>query len=494
MASTKPLSRKRLNLGEDDDDGGAQDTVTSVTGSTSGAAGTSFKLHKTAKRRVNPFKTASSNVEPKTSSLPPPHPATQPLDTKPPASTQSPEPPTTTTTTTNTNEAEEDDYLSMSLSTLPAPITSPETYTQRRLRLARESDARAHIPSKAELAQQVKQRREEGLARSLLEDKNSKGYRMMKAMGWKEGGLGKAVQYQPPSTQPVAQGGGKEDADGDGDASPRAGIGLGLASDTTLQHQPQGPILEPIALFVKEDRSGIGHLTSEKLKFRESLNRSGISPASVPPKESAESYRTRLRINKQEKRAEAQFYSAQTILEGFDRGETSSSPTQPQREREFSPLGSRYPKTTTKNNNNNNKDTTLPPRNIPLKSIPILYRSLIKHREEKDREKRNRYEFLEFLSFATHSSSKAPGLPEYERDYEDKVALGTTQMSEVDSDVEGEDEELEEFNQLPFTERLRLIVKELREKWNYCFWCKYQYACQEEMDESCPGLEEDLHG
>ncbi|KAF8424566.1 hypothetical protein EV426DRAFT_533064 [Tirmania nivea] len=436
MAPAKPLSRKRLNLGEDEEDDDEQDTAASVTGSGL-AASTSFKLQKTAKKRVNPFKTASASAKPRVSSLLPPQPPPPPPSLPPPAaqakksaSTQSPE-----STPTNTNEGEEeDDYLSMSLTTLPPASTSPETYTQRRLRLARESEARARAPSKTELAQQEKQRREEGLARSLLEDQNSKGYRMMKAMGWKgEGGLGKATHHQPPLKQP---------------------------------HQlPRGPILEPIALSIKEDRAGIGHLTSEKLKFRESLHCSGISPTThptPPPHESAESYRTRLRLDKQEKRAEAQFYSAQTILEG-------------------------YP-------SNTSKDTTAAPRTVPLKSIPLLYRSLILHRESKDRQKRARYEFIESLSSATHSTSKPLNLPGYERDFEDKIVFGATQMVEDDGDLEEEDEELEEFNQLPFTERLDMIVNELRGKWKYCFWCKYQYASQGEMDESCPGLEEDSHG
>ena len=512
MTSTKSLSRKRLNLGEDDDeDSDGQDTAASITGSGL-AAGTLFKLQKTAKKRVNPFKTASANAKLKISSLPPPPLLPPAPQSKSSASTQSPEP-TPTTNTTDTNEADEDDddYLSMSLAALPPTTTSPETYTQRRIRLARESEARARVPSKAELAQQEKQRREEGLARSLLEDKSSKGYRMMKAMGWKgEGGLGKAAHHQPPPPkQPVVAQGGEEEEDGDDSSdgdSPKAGVGIGpglgysgsgaaTASDNTPQQhqQPHGPILEPIALSIKEDRAGIGHLTSEKLKFRESLHCSGISSTTThpipPPHESAESYRTRLRLDKQEKRAEAQLYSAQAILEGFDRGENQTSPPNqpPQSQREFSPLGSRYPP-------NTSKDTTAPPRTVPLKSTPLLYRSLILHRESKDRQKRARYEFMESLSSATHSTSKPLNLPGYERDFEDRAVFGTTQMVEDDDDLGGEDEELEKFNQLPFTERLSMIVIELRDKWRYCFWCKYRYASQEEMDESCPGLEEDLHG
>ena len=506
MASTKPLSRKRLNLGdddEDDEDSDGQDTAASVTNT--GLA--SSKLQKTAKKRVNPFKTASVNAKPKISSLPPPPTPLSAPKSKSSASTQFPEPTSTTNTTnanttntSNTNETEEeDDYLSMSLTTLPPTSTSLETYTQRRLRLARESEARARVPSKAELAQQEKQRREEGLARSLLEDKSSKGYRMMKAMGWKGEGLGKAAHHQPQK-QPVAQGGEEEDGDIDGDSSPEGGVRLGLgypggtaASDITPQQhqQPHGPILEPIALSIKEDRAGIGHLTSEKHKFRKSLHRSGISPTAQPtppPHELAESYRTRLRLDKQEKRAEAQFYSAQTILEGFDRGESQTSPPNqlPQSQRELSPLGSRHPP-------NANKGTTAPLRTVPLKSIPLLYRSLILHRESKDRQKRARYEFMESLSSTKHSTSKPLNLPGYERDFEDKIVYGATQTIEDDGDLE-EDEELEEFNQLPFTERLGMIVGELRERWKYCFWCKYQYASQEEVDESCPGLGEDVHG
>jgi hypothetical protein len=42
-------------------------------------------------------------------------------------------------------------------------------------------------------------------------------------------------------------------------------------------------------------------------------------------------------------------------------------------------------------------------------------------------------------------------------------------------------------------DRLRLVLTYLRDKYAYCFWCGMQYNSPDEMDEQCPGPEEDAH-
>jgi len=86
---------------------------------------------------------------------------------------------------------EEDDYLTMTFEE-SAPDPQTETYSQRRARKLREHESNMHITPPKILEQE---RREEGLAKSMLAEKEtrkeSKAMRMMKLMGYTEGkGLG----------------------------------------------------------------------------------------------------------------------------------------------------------------------------------------------------------------------------------------------------------------------------------------------------------------
>ena len=42
-------------------------------------------------------------------------------------------------------------------------------------------------------------------------------------------------------------------------------------------------------------------------------------------------------------------------------------------------------------------------------------------------------------------------------------------------------------------ERLDRILQYLRAEYHYCFWCGSQYKSSDEMQEECPGPEEDMH-
>jgi hypothetical protein len=86
-------------------------------------------------------------------------------------------------------------------------------------------------------------------------------------------------------------------------------------------------------------------------------------------------------------------------------------------------------------------------------------------------------------------------LPTYESDNEDehdKMALGKVRtVYTTADDLDEEDEELDQFNALEIGERLRQLLVYLREKHQYCFWCKMAYP-DSEM-EGCPGLTEEEH-
>lgn len=78
---------------------------------------------------------------------------------------------------------EEDDYLTMEFKD-PDPNPRVETYSQRRARKLRDHDINSHIKSAKELEQE---RREEGLAKNMFEEKSKQGtkaMRMMKLMGY----------------------------------------------------------------------------------------------------------------------------------------------------------------------------------------------------------------------------------------------------------------------------------------------------------------------
>jgi len=117
----------------------------------------------------------------------------------------------------------------------------------------------------------------------------------------------------------------------------------------------------------------------------------------------------------------------------------------------------------------------------PLQSIPVVYRSLLKQRLEKEREKRVRHEL---------NNSIGRGLPTY-NDPADEDPDYKTAMATEEVELEEEDPELDGFNALEPSERLDKLIKYLRAKHRYCFWCKAQYP-DDEL-EGCPGLTEDDH-
>ncbi|KAL6868454.1 hypothetical protein J3F83DRAFT_695040 [Trichoderma novae-zelandiae] len=327
---------------------------------------------------------------------------------------------------------EDDDYMNMTFQDTP-PTT--ESSVQRAERLKRESRARGVIKSKAQLAREEAAAREKALATSLLEDaraKKSKGLAMMAKMGFKGGGLGKQA----------------EDGRGSGKA-------------------------EPIRISVKEDRGGIGMESEKKRKLQEAAEERDIKSVKIDPLE----YRERRRAEREDARLESQLRAAQRTAERLDEEKTSSElsqknppPPSSSSSEEEEPADSKPEPTTSSR---------------PLKSIPVLYRGLVRHREEKERERRMRRELEQSLS----------RLPTYEsgdEDEDDKKALGTNHVEySIADDLDEEDEELDEFNALELGTRLARLVMYLRENHRYCFWCKMVYP-DAEMD-GCPGTTEEDH-
>ncbi|KAF9879868.1 G-patch domain-containing protein [Colletotrichum karsti] len=326
---------------------------------------------------------------------------------------------------------EEDDYMNMTFDE-PPPTSSrgAETSLQRRQRLKREGEIKGRVKSKAELAAEEEETREKALSRSLLDDaaaKKSKGLAMMAKMGFKGGALGS----------------------GDGTAR-----------------------TEPIAVEIKDGRGGIGMESERKRKLREAAEKfeeevKEGKRVKVDPLE----YRDRVRQEREAARVQSQVFAAQRIAErmaeekelGVGDSEVVEGAEAEERKKKLA-TGA---------------------KSRPLKSINVLWRGLVRHREEKERDRKMKHDLEQSLS----------RLPTYEDDLEDdddRTALGKKQtIYATAEDLDEEDPELDEFNALEDAEKLRRLVEYLRKEHLYCFWCKFTYPDQEM--EGCPGLTEEDH-
>lgn len=244
------------------------------------------------------------------------------------------------------------------------------------------------------------------------------------------------------------------------------GTGTGTQSDTGEKTQPETERkrTEPLDLIFKEDRGGIGLDSEKKRKIREEAEE-----AVKKIKHEEGDYRDRVREERENRRVEGQFHAAQKVAERLDAESESESGAD-----------------TGAESGSEKKKAGLTAR------LPVVYRGLVRDREEREREVYARHQMQ------TSLPSSGPRLPGYEDDTlerEDYEALGEDQQpvsTTVDVNVEEdvEDPELDEFNALEVSERLHRVVMYLRDVHWYCFWCKARY--EEDMD-GCPGITEEDH-
>ncbi|EMC95155.1 hypothetical protein BAUCODRAFT_527737 [Baudoinia panamericana UAMH 10762] len=211
---------------------------------------------------------------------------------------------------------------------------------------------------------------------------------------------------------------------------------------------------QPIELLIKNDRGGIGMDSEKKRKVRETAE--AMQGLEKKRKVDEAGFRERSRNEREERRAEGMMWSAMRTLEAFE----TAAPGD-----EEAGEASR-----------DTHDEKLP----PVKSINVLWRPVVKQRQDRDRERRMRYDLDQSLS-------RKPDYDDLNAETEDRLGFS----DEVQETVE-DDPELEAFESLTFAERLARVVEFLREKYHYCFWCKYRYP-DADM-EGCPGLTEDEHG
>ncbi|KAB8302268.1 hypothetical protein EYC80_005709 [Monilinia laxa] len=324
-------------------------------------------------------------------------------------------------------EDEEDDYMNMIIAE-PTKLREKETYTQRRQRIQRESEARSRTKSKAEIAAEEAAAREEALSKSMLaapESASSKGLKMMAKMGFKPG------------------------------------VALGAKDNV-------GARLEPVVVSIKEGKGGIGLEEEKKRKFREEVEREGKR---VKAEEGE--YRERVRKEREEGRLEGMVGAAMRVAERMNGEREEEEEERNVVDNENEEIGKNQDQVKRKISSK------------PLRQINILWRGLVRKREEKERDRRMRYDLQQSLS-------RLPTYDDADEDNDDKRALGKDKIQHtIVEDLEEEDPELDAFNLLEPAERLQKLVEHLRSQYNYCFFCKFKYP--DDLMDGCPGLTEEDH-
>lgn len=351
---------------------------------------------------------------------------------------------------------EEDDYMNMTFD--DAPAKQPETSLQRSQRLRKEGLKRGIIPSKAELAAQERQRREEGLSRSLITGTSSPS-----------SSAAAAAAEEPPANASKTKSKG---------LAMMAKMGFTPGSALGSRDNPSARS-EPLRIETKEDRGGIGADADKKRKLAEAAEAAGV--AKRARLEELGDYRVRMARERDAARKEKLVFAAQKVAEKMD--EDGGGSSAPDAAAAGGPAAADAKGGEAKASSSSSR---------PLKSVPVVYRGLVRRREEAERDRRMRYDLEQ------SSGGLSARLPAYEdegMDDDDRMALGgrtekKTAYMPAD-DLDEEDPELDGFEELEVGDKLERLVAYLRERHRYCFWCKLAYP-DEEM-EGCPGLTEEDH-
>lgn len=295
---------------------------------------------------------------------------------------------------------------------------------------------------------------------------------MMAKLGFKPGD--RLGRRSPPPAPPAALSSTKAEKNGEEETDDTEPNAVYEGNENTAWIQSRA---EPLRLIVKEDRGGIGLDSEKKRKFRQETDH-----VSKKSKADEGEYRDRMRAEREEQRCEGLVVGAQKVLEKLETDDMAEKEVE---KGEAKKVKGRKEK--------------------PLKEVNVLYRGLVRERLEREREKLVRMVFEDSLSTMseTRSHFPKPKLPKFnsEDDYEEPHAIqqdpkegeGIAFVEQgLDSDEEAEeDAELNEFNALPSSEKLSRLVMYMREKYWYCFWCKYRYESAEM--EGCFGVTEEDH-
>jgi hypothetical protein len=241
---------------------------------------------------------------------------------------------------------------------------------------------------------------------------------------------------------------------------------------------------------LKKNRGGIGLDTEKKRKLREEAEE-----AAKRIKHEEGTYRDRVREERELRRIEAQVRAAQKVAERLD-AELESGATEEKEQGTRSSAKSDKEDDSADPGPRDRSDAATKKKPIkPTSQINVLYRGLIRERERNDSDRQARHALQSSLPSSFFPKARLPGYDDPTMDREDKNALGSEldpNTSTLEIELEEDDEELDAFNALEPAERLHKLVLFLRETYRYCFWCKYAYETDLEL-EGCPGLTEEDH-
>lgn len=415
-------------------------------------------------------------------------------------------------------EEEEDDYMSMTFADAP---TAPETSLQRRERLKKEGLKRGRVPSKAELAAQERARREEGLSRPLipLPPAPTPTTTTTTITTSTSTGTTAAATAKSDTRSAAAL------------AAAAAKKSKGLAMMAKMGFRPGTSLgatgearAEPLPIEVREDRGGVGLDGERKRRLREAAMAAGEmdeegNSTSKRPRVDEGDYRARMARERDAARKEKLVRAAQKIAERMDEdGRREGAEGGEGKEAldggeggggERKEEGKKATKKTSHSASSSSR---------PLRSLPVLYRGLVRDREAAERDRRMRHDME--VSVGALSSARLPTYEDETMDADDRLAMGVGggggegEMAKegegeendegknkekngrvvtevVADDLDDEDAELEAFEALEVDERLGRLVGYLRARYRYCFWCKFAYP--DEGMEGCPGTTEEDH-
>ncbi|KAJ8086425.1 hypothetical protein PM082_005248 [Marasmius tenuissimus] len=394
---------------------------------------------------------------------------------------------------------EEDDYLSdkFLLESAPVQTSAPKTYSQIR----KDAQNRAAYKNEQNRKKTQKEIREEGLSKSLFErakeeepsSGGNKALMMMMKMGFKPGqALGRAnedddaedtaayrkdFEGRTEKTDLLASGTESEDLGGSrksviqptlDDARPNCASTSDVVSPSTTttvaSHQPSGHRTEPIPLNEWAGRQGIG--TSRRLKRGPSpSSEERVAKMAKMAEDSAKAqddFRQRTRIEYEERRAEGRLGPAQRTCVTLDE----------KAGKKFNVLW-------------------LNPGDVESFPSGLLHaldtRTTLDHVSMRSRDE-------DTLSLATRLRKEMQSDSLSPLSHTDTVVETSKGDGTMDSDFsQNELAEVAQFLRLQARDRLNLVLTYLRDEYAYCFWCGTQYEDQREMEDQCPGEDEESH-
>ncbi|EGO01784.1 hypothetical protein SERLA73DRAFT_166301 [Serpula lacrymans var. lacrymans S7.3] len=365
---------------------------------------------------------------------------------------------------------EEDDYLSDKfLANLEAKSSAPKTYAEKRKEAQKQAKLRDEQNRLKSRRQREVEAREEGLSKSLFErakeeqeagvGTSNKALSIMMKMGFKPGqSLGKSDENQdetvaaslPPPPSAPSEGKGKSES-----RERSEPIDSTELASFQVRHK-----VEPIPLNEWTGKKGIGlGKRAPSPSFEERV----AKMAKMAEDASHESFRDRTRREYEERRCEGRLAPAQRTCLALDEK-----------------AGILFNVLTL---NPNDRDSFPPGLLDALGDHALLVSQPSTHRG---------------VHHVSHlrEQMRADALRAMPSPLDDGTANGVDEKGPLEARDEYSPETVEEaahFLRLGARDRLQVLLAYLRDKYSYCFWCGTLYDDPTDMEDHCPGPDEDEH-